>query len=616
MEKESFEDPAVAALLNRYFIAIKVDREERPDIDALYMQAARMISGAGGWPLNLLLTPDKKPFFATTYMPREGRFGRMGLVELAQRVGVMWQQDRQRIEASADSIDRAVVASMAMVKHGTIDATLIDRAYRETARRFHISDGGFGDAPRFPSPHRLLFLLRYGVLKHYPEAITMVRKSLTAMQRGGIHDQLGGGFHRYSTDAAWFLPHFEKMLSDQAMLMMAYAEAWQVTGDDSFAATARDIAAYLLRDMHDQQGGFYSAEDADSEGEEGRFYLWKAGEIRQLLGRGAASFMQAYGVEPDGNIHEATSDSTAGMNILHQTGRVDIAAFSSQRATLLRARDQRIRPFRDDKVLSSWNGLTIAALALTGRILHEPRYVASAAEAADFVLNHMRREDGGLLHSWRQGRAAITGQLEDYSGMVWGLIELYESSFDARWLESALSLNRMMLARFQGEGGALYQIEQSDELIARPLDGFDGALPSGNAVAAHNLLRLSHLTGDTELERAAAAVTDYFSDTAEKAPSGVLHLLSALLLAESRSREVVLTGDRHSAGAAVMLKVLQEKYRPNTVVLWRDDATVQIAPYIRMQKPVDGVVTAYVCEHYSCKLPGSDPEIFRKLLDE
>lgn len=436
------------------------------------------------------------------------------------------------------------------------------------------------------------------------------------MQRGGIHDQLGGGFHRYSTDAHWLLPHFEKMLSDQAMLMMAYAEGWKASGDASLAATARDIAEYLLRDMRDNQGGFYTAEDADSEGEEGRFYLWSADEIWHTLGRRADAFMQAYGVEAAGNFSDEPSHEKTGANILHRTGEMDPVTFATDRAKLLASRAKRVRPFRDDKVLPDWNGLTIAALAITGRILDKPRYIEAATKAADFILRNLRRDDGTLLHRWRRGEAGIAGQLDDYTDMVWGLTELYEATFDARWLKQALELNHIMLSRFKAAGGGFYQVERSDELIARPMQSFDGALPSGNAVAMHNLLRLSRLTGDEALAKQAVAVADRFSDMAEQASSGLLHLLSALLLAETPGKEVVLAGDRSSTGARAMLAVLHERYRPNTVVLWHDAQTEELAQFTREQKPVAGKVTAYVCEDYRCKLPSSDPAVVRELLDQ
>jgi len=615
MEHESFEDEEVAEVLNRYFIAIKVDREERPDIDAVYMHAAQMINGSGGWPLNLLLTPDKKPFYAATYLPKHGRFGRIGLIELANRVGDMWQHDRARIETSAASIGTALAKSIDMAAPGKIDAGLIDTAYLDTAKGFDISQGGFGDAPKFPTAQRLLFLLRYGTLKDKPEAITMVEKTLIAMQRGGIHDQLGGGFHRYSTDARWLVPHFEKMLYDQAMLMMAYAEGWQATGNQSFAATARDIADYLLRDMRDAGGAFYSAEDADSEGVEGKFYVWSADEIQAVLGKAADAFMKAYGVEKSGNFADEATHRKTGDNILHRSGPVDLAALAADREKLMAVRNARIRPFRDDKVLTDWNGMVIAALAFAGKVLNEPRYVQAAAQAADFILSNLRDDKGKLLHRWRAGKAAISAQLEDYTSMVWGLTELYEAGFDSRWLAEALTLNSTMLKQFKGKDGGFYQVGENAELIARPIEIFDSALPSGNAVAMHNLLRLSRLTGDAELAAEAAAIADHFAGIAERAPSGVLHLLSAVLMAESKSREIVLAGDKSLAEADNMLHLIRQRYRPNTVVLWHNAAIEQLAAFTKGQKAINGKMTAYVCENFQCNLPVSSMSDLKKLLN-
>ncbi len=622
MENESFEDPAVAKLLNRYFITIKVDREERPDIDAIYMRAAQMMNGSGGWPLNLLLTPDKKPFYAATYLPKQGRFGRLGLMELSERAGKMWTEDRQQIETSADSIVEALkhsinitVPTILSPDHRTrMNAGLIDQAYQATAKHFDIQHGGFGAKPKFPSAQRLLFLLRYATLKDQPEALKMVRNTLVAMQRGGIHDQLGGGFHRYSTDEKWLLPHFEKMLYDQAMLMMAYAEGWRATGDSSFAATARAIADYLLRDMSHQEGAFYSAEDADSEGVEGKFYVWRSAEIKKLLGKRANTFMQAYGVKESGNFTDESSHKKTGENILHQSGPIDVKDFAADINRLMRAREMRTRPFLDDKILTDWNGLSIAALAITGRLLNEPRYIKAASRAADFSLTHLHK-DGLLKHRWRQGNAAINGQLEDYSSMVWGLTELYEASFEPRWLEIALKLNQTMLIRFKGKNGGFYQVEESDDLIARPMEIFDAALPSGNAVAMHNLLRLSRLTGDADLEKEAANLADHFAGIAKRAPSGLLHLLSAVLLAESSGREIVLAGDRNTEAAKHMLEIIQSQYRPNTVLLWHDKAIEKLAPFTKGQYAIDGKVTAYVCENFQCNRPTTDMDELKQYLN-
>ncbi len=614
MEGESFSDAEVGEALNRSFIAIKVDREERPDIDAVYMQAAQTLSGGGGWPLNVLLTPDKQPFYAATYLPKHSRFGRMGIIELAGRVSDLWQNDRQRIDRTAESLTAAVQQGMAMAAPGRVDGKAVDAAFRQLADSFDATHGGFGPAPKFPSPHRLLFLLRYGVLKQQPEAIAMVKKTLAGMQQGGIHDQLGGGFHRYATDAQWLLPHFEKMLHDQAMLLMAYAEAWQVTGEATFAATARDIATYLLRDMRDEQGGFYAAEDADSEGVEGKFYVWSEAEIRALLGGDADAFIRAYSVHGKGNFHDEASGKLTGENILYLSNDDAGTAFAAQRTKLLAMREKRVRPFRDDKVLADWNGLSIAALAMAGRMLDEPAMLTAAEEAAGFVLRHMQNK-GRLLHRWRHGHAAIAGHLDDYAAMVWGLIELYEASFDSHWLAEAVRLNAEMLRRFRSSEGGFYLSQEDNGLIARPMQAFDGALPSGNAIAMHNLLRLSRLTGDTKLEKEAAGIADHFAGIAGQAPSGMTHMLSAVLLAGHPAQEIVFAGEKDSQSAKDMLELMRSQYHPHTVVLWQDDGLGELAPYTRGQKSLDGKLTVYVCEDFQCQLPVTDIRVLRSLLD-
>jgi len=618
MEEESFADAEVAEALNNNFIAIKVDREERPDIDAIYMQAAQTLNGSGGWPLNVLLTPDKQPFYAATYLPKHSRFGRMGIIELADRIGQLWQNDRQRIEQSAASLSQAVRQGVAMSAPGEVDAKAIDAAFNQLSASFDAEHGGFGNAPKFPSPHRLLFLLRYGTLKQNSEAaIAMVGKTLTAMQRGGIHDQLGGGFHRYATDAIWLLPHFEKMLYDQAMLLMAYAEGWQVSGDASFAETARDIASYLLRDLRDAKGGFYSAEDADSEGVEGKFYVWSEAEIRQLLGKDADAFIAAYNIRKEGNFVDEATRQLSGENILHLAadGVVNPEAFAAQRAILMAARDKRIRPFRDDKILADWNGLAIAALASAGRILADKVMLDAAAGGARFVLENMQ-DKYGLLHRWRKGDAAIAAHLDDYAAMVWGLTELYEATLDSHWLAEAVRLNDEMISRFKGNDGGFYMSQSDNGLIARPMEAFDGALPSGNAITMHNLLRLFRLTGNADLEKDAAAVVGQFAGLAERAPSGMAHMLSAVLLAETPAQEIVLAGDRVSKDGPAMLQLIRSRFRPNTVVLWANAGLEKLAPYTRGQKPEGGNVTAYVCENFQCNLPVTDVDALRAALND
>jgi len=622
MAHESFEDAEVAEVLNRHFVCIKLDREERPDVDSIYMQAAQALTGSGGWPLNVLLTPERKPFHAFTYLPKHSRFGRMGLTEVAGRIGELWANDRQRIEQSATELTDAVIGQAegsirGWSMPGEVDATHVDAAFRQLSEMFDAVNGGFGGAPKFPSPHQLLFLLRYGVLKDEPQAIDMANRTLDAMRRGGIHDHLGGGFHRYATDAGWLLPHFEKMLYDQAMLLMAYAEAWQVTHNEAFADTARDIADYLLRDMRDAGGAFHAAEDADSEGEEGRFYVWNEAEIDARLGEDAEAFKHTFGVRAEGNFNDEATGQRTGANVLHLVGEVTLPAdrLVATRSKLLEARNQRVRPFRDDKVLADWNGLAIAALAMAGRILDEPAYVQAASGAARFVLDTMQDDKGNLLHNWRAGRPGVAAQLDDYANMVWGVLELYAATFDAAWLKQAIRLNEAMQKRFAAEGGGFHMSEASSDLIARPVPSFDGALPSGNAVAMHNLLRLARLTGDALLEEAAANVARRFAGLAGRAPVGLVYMLNGVLLASETGGEVVLAGDRDSADAKAMLAVLRQKFRPQLTVLWRDLETEQLAPFVRDLPEASGKMTASLCENFRCHLPVVDADALRALLD-
>ncbi len=613
MEEESFADAAVAAVLNQYFVCIKVDREERPDIDALYMQAAQRLNGGGGWPLNVLLTPEKKPFYAFTYLPKEDRFGRMGLVTLAHRIGELWHNDRQRIEQSAAAVTAAMITADEILARGKVDITLVDAGFTALQQRFDKEWGGFGEAPKFPSPHKLMFLLRYAALRQQPEALDMAVQTLQYMRLGGIHDHLAGGFHRYATDQEWRLSHFEKMLYDQALLLMAYAEAWQMTQQPELRQTGLDIAAYLLRDMRHAQGAFFTAEDADSEGEEGTFYVWRTEEVRMLFSKQEVeALLAAFDIRRQGNYRDEATRSYTGANVLYlqQPERLATLDWPAIRARWLEARDQRPRPFRDEKILADWNGLVIAALAEAGRIFVQPGLIDAAAGAAKFVWRELWH-DGRLLHRWYRGEAAVDGKLDDYAFMVWGLVELYESTLDAHWLAQAQQLNEHMLHDFAAPGGGFYLTPESDELIVRPMERFDGALPSGNAVAMHNLLRLARLTADSEAEQRAADIMARFASEAQQVPEGMLHMLSALLLAETPSREIVLAGPLDKGDGPAMLRVIRQQFRPNTVILRRDAEHI---PFTRPYRPLHGKATAYICENFQCNEPTSDVQQVRRLL--
>jgi uncharacterized protein YyaL (SSP411 family) len=635
MERESFEDPEVAGRMNDAFVCIKVDREERPDIDNVYMSAAQAMTGRGGWPLTVIMAPDHRPFFAATYIPKEDSFGRIGILTLIARIRDLWTQRRSEIMSSADQITshlRGVVPAGGGPKLG---AEVLRRAYEGLAERFDLINGGFGDAPKFPAPHNLLFLLRYWRRTGDAYALDIVERTLECMRRGGIFDHVGLGFHRYSTDEEWLLPHFEKMLYDQAMLAMAYVEAFQATGRPDFATTAREVFRYVMSDMTSPDGAFYSAEDADSDGEEGKYYLWRSKELLDLLGPDEGRLVtHVYCVKESGNFKHETGESTRGMNILHLKKPLrEIAEelgtseeqlkkrLEADRVKLLGARRRRERPLKDDKILADWNGLMIAALAKGAQALGETSYAVAARSAADFLLDRMTGEGGGLLHRYRAGEAAIPAFLDDYAFFIWGLIELYEATFDVSYLQAALGLARDMKARFrdEGDGGFYFCSSESENLIIRTKEIYDGAIPSGNSMAALALFMLGRITGDARLEREAERTIRIFSTDAERVPSAFAQMMIALDLMLGTSFEVVVAGRSGAPDTEDMLRALRSAYVPNKVVVFRPAESQRppitgIAGYTTAQVAIDGKATAYVCQNYACKAPTTDQREMLKSL--
>ncbi|MDX8413473.1 MAG: thioredoxin domain-containing protein [Mariprofundales bacterium] len=602
MEHESFEDLAVGRAMNATFVSIKVDREERPDIDAIYMRVAQMMNGGGGWPLNVVLTPDLKPFYAATYLPRVSRFGRIGLLELTAKIDDLWHHDRARLLTSADEITASLRKPAIHQADSELTAELLDHAAGALANSFDGEHGGFGDAPKFPSPHKLLFLLRMN-------KTDMVEQSLDAMRSGGIFDQIGFGFHRYSTDNHWLVPHFEKMLYDQAMLMLAYSECYAATGHARHAAVVGEIADFIAREMTDSQGAFYSALDADSEGGEGRFYQWTTAELHAVLGdKDAALAAATWGAERRGNYLDEGKRLRNQRNILflkQPAMDADKPRLEQIRRKLLAARNQRSHPFRDDKVLTDWNGMMIAALAHAARSFDGAQATAllkQAQRAAHTVLQ--RAWDGKvLMHRWRAGSIGIDGHLDDYAALVWGLIELYQADFDPEWLLQAVAMNRVMMRKFALPSGGFYLTAADSTLLTRPQEWFDGAAPAGNSIAVMNLLQLSHLTGDTTLAEAAQRALQQGAAMMQQAPSGTAHLLSALYFALNPVRELVLAGDPKSGEAQKMVMLARRGYRPNLVVLWRNDRLLKTAAFLQDQLAINGKPTAYLCENFVCNRP-------------
>jgi uncharacterized protein len=621
MEKESFEDEEAARHLNETFVCIKVDREERPDIDAVYMAACQMMTGGGGWPLTILMTPDRRPFFAATYLPRRTRFGRQGLIELCERVRELWALEPQRVAASAAGIAEGLGRAFAYTPAEAPGLRLLDRAYDDIAFSFDARHGGFEPAPKFPTPHRLLFLLRVHDRTGDPRALEMVERTLAAMRLGGIWDHVGHGLHRYSTDAHWRVPHFEKMLYDQALTALACLAARQVSGQPAFARTAREIFAYVLRDMTAPAGGFFSAEDADSEGVEGKFYVWTREEFRTTLGADEAVFWEpVFNVTAEGNYREEAGGHPTGANILHLTrplaawgrelgvGEPELEArWEAARTRLFAAREARVHPLKDDKVLADWNGLMIAALAEGARVLDAPEYGAAAERAARFVLAAMRGPDGRLFHRFRAGERAVRGQATDYAFMIHGLLHLYQATYRVEWAEEAVGLQRVMLADFWDDAaGGFYLVDAGNrELPVRPKDLADGATPSANSVALTNLLWLSRLTGDTEWADRAQAVVRAFAGTIEHQPAGFLHFLCGLDFALRPGQDVVLAGEAESPDARRLIAVLNGGFAPNRVTLFKSGENAarlaRLAGYTDGLDVVTGRTAAHLCVGASCK---------------
>jgi len=633
MEHESFEDPEVAQLMNEFFVAIKVDREERPDIDNIYMAICQIMTGSGGWPLTVIMTPDAKPFFTATYIPKERRLGLIGMLELIPRIKELWTTRRGEVLSSANEIT-AALQQMAQDEPGeALDESTLKLAYEQLADRFDEQHGGFGNAPKFPIAHNLLFLLRYWKRSGNEKALEMVEKTLRAMRYGGIYDHVGFGFHRYSTDSKWLVPHFEKMLYDQAMLAMAYTEAYQATGKEEYMKTVTEIFAYALRDMMTPEGGFHSAEDADSEGKEGKFYIWTEEEIQHVLRREQAELtIQAFNIEKDGNFAEGATEIRTGANILHlKKSMAELASelhvpekhlgkrLEEARQRLFAARERRIRPHKDDKILTDWNGLMIAALAKGAQVINEPKYADAAARAADFILKNMRKPDGRLLHRYRDGQVDITANLDDYAFLVWGLIELYEATFDVSYLKNALDLNNDMLKHFWDDksGGFYFTPDDGENLLIRKKESHDGAIPSGNSVAMLNLLRLGRMTANSELEKLAARIGHAFSVVVKQLPSAYTQLMVALDFAVGLTYEVIIVGNSQSKDTQAMLRALMAKFVPNKIVLLVPSEQEapdinRLANYTKYQSSIKGKATAYVCLNYSCKRPATD---VRKMLE-
>ncbi len=621
MEKESFEDSVVAEILNKNFISIKVDREERPDIDSIYMAVCQMIAGSGGWPLTVVLKPDKKPFFAGTYFPKESRHGRMGFIDLLNKITSLWYEKRSEIDASANQITVALNETPEPVKGSDIGLKDLHTAFSQFESRFDPANGGFGSSPKFPSPHNLIFLLRYFVLTGKTKALEMAEKTLISMRLGGIYDHLGNGFHRYSTDEEWRLPHFEKMLYDQAMLMYAYSSACKITGDSFYKEVISEIFQYINKDLRSDEGGWFSAEDADSDGEEGKFYVWFYDELKEYFGDDFENFKEIFFVDERGNFVDRIRGGYTGENVIYLSEPLELTTkrlgkpaewiaekVDGYKTRLLEERSKRNRPHLDDKILADWNGLMIAALAFAGRTTKERVYTQAAENTVSFIEKNMV-VDGTLYHRYRQKNIAIPAFLDDLAFYSFGLIELYKTTFNSKYLALSLKYAQSIIAGFHDHknGGFYLTSSQAEKLPARWKDVYDGAMPSGNSVALNVINSLYHYTGEPQFLEMTAEIIDAFSGNINKAPFAHSFFLSSMESLLFPSYELVIAGERdHPEIKSALIELGKSAYE-NVFVILKDKTNSEkideIAPFTAAMKKGKGGCSFYLCKKATCLLP-------------
>jgi uncharacterized protein YyaL (SSP411 family) len=618
MEHESFENPEIAGLMNEEFVSIKVDREERPDLDAIYMQAVQAMTGRGGWPMTVFLTPDGTPFYGGTYYPPDDRQGMPGFPRVLRAVAEAYRTRRDEVATSGKGLVEQLRRNEHLAERGGhVDASVLGQAYTALASQFDAANGGFGGAPKFPQPMALEFLLRYFHRSGDARALEMVETTLRKMAEGGIYDQLGGGFHRYSTDAFWQIPHFEKMLYDNAQLARVYLSAYQVTGNPFYRRISEETLDYVLRELTGPHGGFFSTQDADSEGEEGRFFAWRQEQVFDALGaESGALFAARYGVERYGNFE--------GKNVLHVAETITEAARSAgiapdraegmlqdARQTLKTLRDGRVHPGLDDKVVTAWNGLMLRALAEGANVLDRDDYRAAAVRNAEFIYDQLW-ERGRLLRTWREGKGKGSGFLEDYACLINGLLSLYEATFDSRWFSYAFELAGVMQDQFvDGAHGGFFDTPVDHEsLVLRPKELYDNAMPSGNSSATEALLRLAAFTGDAEYERRGRSALDVVLPAAARYPTAFGHFICAADFLFSTPKEVVIVGPPGDERTRQLIRALFRPYLPNKVIAGATPGDLEaehLVPLLEGRVAGSSKPLAYVCEHFVCALPVSEP---------
>lgn len=640
MAHESFEDQEIADFLNRYFVSIKVDREERPGIDQLYMAATRAMTGGGGWPMSLFLFPDTRPFYAGTYFPPRAAYGRPGFMEILVAIQKAWQTDRKNLHSSAEQVMAHIRKKSTGKRDNAIDPVWLNKGFRLIEQDFEPKYGGFGQAPKFPRPVLFDFLFRYYAKTSVQEALDISLFTLDRMAAGGMYDQIGGGFHRYSVDTQWRVPHFEKMLYDQSQLVLQYLSAFQLSGNPTFRGVAVDTLDYVLREMQDPGGGFYSAEDADSENpynseehSEGAYYLWTDDEIARLLSEQEMQvFALYYGVKKEGNALQDPQKEFTDRNILYQAmDFTEVARVSgieekkvaqllkTAKMKLLKQREKRTAPHLDDKIITAWNGLMISAFAKAAIILEERRYLEAANNAANFLLQNLV-VNGELKRRFRDGEAKFSAGLDDYSFLIQGLLDLYTADHDVTRLKQAMELTEKQIVEFTDPSGGFYDTPKSADLLARLKEAYDGAEPSGNSVAALNFLRLAALTDNSKWKAIASESIASFAATLSSYPPAMPLLLSAMDFQQDKPKQIVIVGEKSGEDTRVLLQEVHSRYLPNTILILADDGKNQrfletYQPFLKTVEKVEGKATAYICEDFSCKMPVNSPEGLAMLLD-
>ena len=622
MARESFEDDKTAAILNEKFVAIKVDREERPDIDEIYMKAVTSLTGSGGWPLSVFLTPELKPFYGGTYFPPVPRHGLPGFPEVLNFIADTWKNRRQEVVQSSEEITKAIREGYEHKGEGTLSKALLDDAYAVVVSAHDSQFGGFGRPPKFPLPSHLGFLLRYHARTGKGSALNPLMKTLDSMADGGIHDHLAGGFHRYSTDRYWLVPHFEKMLYDNALLARVYADAYRVTHEKRYAATARDTLDWILEEMTSPECGFFSAQDADTAEGEGYYYTWTPVEVSQVLGKeDAPVFSEYYGVTKDGNFEGGRSILNVTMRAERVAAKLGLTsdqveeALERGRTALLKSRRERNRPAIDDKILASWNGLAISAFASAYQALQDARYLTAATKCAEFILSKLVKKGTSpmLRRRYRDGDVAIPGNLEDYSFLIAGLLDLYEASFDKRWMSASIMLAEEMVGLFwDADGGGFFLKPPGGEIVAIK-EGYDGPTPSGNSVAALDLLRLAEFTGNQGFREMAETTLKLFADAMESMPTGYLEMLAAVDFSFG-SKEIVIAGGWAPDELRTMVMEIQTRFLP-TKVLALADGDPALVQLTEGKASIKGKPTVYVCENFACKAPVADLAALKGQLD-